>query len=76
MTTINETELQKLRDANDKGIVLGLKAFAGVQPRLDIDDLLARLPKAFNLFVIALGDAQKDKSKTGFAQVAGQSYHC
>ncbi|KAG8527795.1 uncharacterized protein KY384_007949 [Bacidia gigantensis] len=70
MTTIDETELQKLRDANTKGIVLGLKAFASVKPRLDIDDLLAQLPKAFNLFLIALDDLQKDKSKTGYAQIA------
>jgi hypothetical protein len=62
-------------DANNDGVVLGLKSVAGVQPRVDIDQLLYEDPEVFNLFLLALKELQ-DPSNTknimGYFEIAGR----
>ena len=72
MVVLDESKLQKLRDANKKGVIIGLYDFTDgtAVPRLDIDTLLVKHPLTFNLLIIALDELQKDKSITGYAQIA------
>lgn len=51
--------LQKLKEANAAGVVLGLKAISNVIPRKDIDVLIRDDPDAFNLFLLALAALQE-----------------
>ena len=65
-----------LDEAQKQGIVLGLKEVTGkVRERLDIDELLLRHPKTFNLYLLALADLQNEaisnKDKMGWFQIAG-----
>lgn len=65
-----------LDEAQAKGIVLGLNEVTGeVRDRLDIDELLFRHPKTFNLYLLALADLQNadksNKDKMGWFQIAG-----
>ncbi|KAL8792906.1 MAG: hypothetical protein Q9195_004483 [Heterodermia aff. obscurata] len=65
-----------LDEAQRKGIVLGLKDATGqLRERLDIDELLFRHPKTFNLFLLALAELQDEtksnKDKMGWFQIAG-----
>ncbi|KAF9772953.1 hypothetical protein IL306_009291 [Fusarium sp. DS 682] len=48
------TPMEKLNQAHEKGVVLGLHEVAGVAERLDIDVMLMTQPDTFNLFLIAL----------------------
>ncbi len=68
LVTLDETQAQ--------GIVLGLNEVIGeVRERLDIDELLLRHPKTFNLYLLALADLQNEatsnKDKMGRFQIAG-----
>ena len=65
-----------LDEAQAQGIVLGLNEVTGeVRDRLDIDELLFRHPKTFNLYLLALTDLQNEaasnKDKMGWFQIAG-----
>lgn len=65
---------QDLQDAQNHGVVIGLKAVAGIQPRLDIDQLIMQQPDAFNLLVLALSelmDSSQTENVMGFYQLAG-----
>lgn len=42
-----------LNEAHQKGLVVGLRDVAGVEQRLDIDELLLAHPVRFNLLVLA-----------------------
>ena len=74
MAKLNENKLKELIEAHEKGIVVGLKDVAEVQPRYDIDILLHDYPKAFNLFILAFDELQTKSGlddKMGFFQIAG-----
>ena len=65
-----------LDDAQKKGIVIGLSGETDKPvSRLDIDELLLKHPKTFNLFLLALKDLQDaekhENDKLGYFQVAG-----
>lgn len=64
-----------LEQAQKDGVVLGLGDATGeVRQRLDIDDLLVKYPKTFNLFLLALRELQDEKftnDKMGWFQIAG-----
>ena len=65
-----------LDEAQKQGIVIGLNDVTGeVRERLDIDELLLRHPKTFNLYLLALADlqdeAKSNADKMGFFQIAG-----
>lgn len=65
-----------LDEAQEQGIVLGLNEVTGeVRERLDVDELLLRHPKTFNLYLLALADLQNEatsnKDKMGWFQIAG-----
>ena len=65
-----------LDEAQEQGIVLGLNEVTGeVRERLDIDELLLRHPKTFNLYLLALANLQNEatsnKDKMGWFQIAG-----
>ncbi|KAF2235210.1 hypothetical protein EV356DRAFT_500824 [Viridothelium virens] len=68
--------MESLLQAQQRGVVVGLKGVANGSPvsRLDIDELLVKKPDAFNLFLLALDDLQNEKNtkeKMGYYQVAG-----
>lgn len=65
--------MDHLQKAQSNGVVLGLKAVAGVVPRLDIDELLLQEPDAFNLFVLAFSKLKSDNNIMGYFQIAGAS---
>ena len=69
------TKVAALREKHDKGYVVGLREVAGEVPRLDVDVLLSRDPKCFNLFLLALHDLQYDlkfaDSPMSFFEIAG-----
>jgi hypothetical protein len=65
--------MDHLQKAQSNGVVLGLKAVAGVVPRLDIDELLLQEPDAFNLFVLAFSELKSDNKIMGYFQIAGAS---
>ena len=70
-----EQALAELRDAHDKGIVLGLKAVSGIVERLDVDVLLDKRPQTFNLFILALDKLQHEtlpSDKMSYFQIAGK----
>ena len=74
MSNLDETKFQELQKAHAKGVVLGLKDVAGVVPRLDIDVLLFKHPKTFNLFMLAFDELQRksgSEDKMGYFQIAG-----
>ena len=56
--------MDALNKAQQDGVVLGLKAVAGVAPRMDIDKLLHDLPDTFNLFCLAMIDLMNDTDST------------
>lgn len=69
--------MDALRQAQQKGVVIGLKALqeSGPVPRLDIDELLTTKPDTFNLFLLALSELQNDKftsDKMGYYQITGK----
>jgi len=66
--------LDELREANDKGVVLGLEKVAGIVPRKDIDVFMKEDPETFNLFLLALSELQSSKwseDKMGYFEIAG-----
>lgn len=66
--------MDTLQQAQNDGVVIGLKNAAGVVDRLDIDQLLLKHPNAFNLFCLALSELMNDPDSTkimGYFQVAG-----
>ena len=66
--------MDQLNKAQKDGVVVGLKAVAGVVPRLDIDKLLIEAPDTFNLFCLALADlmsADDNGNIMGYYQIAG-----
>ena len=72
----SEQALAELRDAHRKGIVLGLQGVSKTVERLDIDILLTKYPKTFNLFVLALDKLQHETpttDKMSYFQIAGKS---
>ncbi len=74
MAQLDDAKLKELQAAHNDGIVLGLHTVAGVVPRLDIDVLLDKHPKTFNLFALALDDLQRDtnfRDRMGYFQIAG-----
>ena len=74
MARLDESKLQELIEAQNKGIVVGLRDIAGIVPRLDIDVLLHDFPKTFNLFILAFDELQRKSNiddKMGFFQIAG-----
>ena len=73
--------MTSLDEAQKKGIVLGLKdATAQLRERLDVDELLSRYPKTFNLFLLALAELQDEtksnNDKMGWFQIAGRLIPC
>ena len=63
-------------EAQAQGIVIGLNEVTGeVRDRLDIEELLLRHPKTFNLYLLALAElqdeARSNKDKMGWFQIAG-----
>ena len=68
-----------LDDAQRDGVVIGLSDATGsIVDRVDIDLLLTKEPKTFNLFMIALSELQskglnshEPKDKMHYFQVAG-----
>ena len=72
----SEQALAELRNAHRKGIVLGLKGVSGTVERLDVDVLLDKKPRTFNLFVLALDKLQHETTPTdkmSYFQIAGKS---
>src|SRR5437667_1835005 len=70
--------MDKLKEAQKAGVVVGLADVAEVVPRLDIDELLLREPDTFNLFLLALQELQNDTNSSkimGYYQVAGMFFH-
>ncbi|KIX96367.1 uncharacterized protein Z520_08145 [Fonsecaea multimorphosa CBS 102226] len=66
--------LNKLKQAHQQGVVLGLKGVGDVKPRYDIDVFLLKYPDTFNLFCLALGELMNDPDSTkimGYYQIAG-----
>ena len=66
--------MDALNQAQQDGVVLGLKNVAGVVPRMDIDKLLVELPDTFNLFCLALNSLMNDPDSSqlmGYYQIAG-----
>lgn len=69
------SSMDRLERAQEDGVVLGLHDVAGVQPRLDIDQLILQEPDTFNLFVLALNelmDFSVSGDKMGYFQNAGK----
>lgn len=74
MATLDRKKFRDLEDQHKKGIVVGLKDIAGTAHRLDVDVLLKRHAKTFNLFLIAL-QRLKDMKKSdimSYYQIAGK----
>ena len=72
----SEQALAELRDAHEKGIVFGLQGVSKTVERLDVDVLLTKHPKTFNLFVLALDKLQHEtppSDKMSYFQIAGKS---
>lgn len=67
--------MEQLRQAQENGIVIGLKGVSsGPVLRRDIDDLIVNYPDTFNLFLLALSELQRDEqvnNKMGYQQIAG-----
>lgn len=66
-----------IESAQEDGVVVGLKDISGVQPRLEIDDLMVNHPDVFNLFILALQQIMQDESngaqnKMNYFEVAGR----
>jgi hypothetical protein len=76
MPVLSDAKLKMLRDAQAKGVVLGLATLTGDEKglRRDIDELLVKDPDAFNLFALAFQKLVDDKSNNimGFYQIAGK----
>ena len=70
-------KFDELKQAHKRGEVVGLRKVADVAPRLDIDVLLDKEPKTFNLFLLALKELQEDKGDDimGYFQIAGTEDH-
>lgn len=60
-----------LDKAQQDGFVIGLAGLGSPVARREIDDLMRNDPDCFNLFVLALRNVMKDKSKIGYFQIAG-----
>lgn len=68
------TSMDALNQAQEDGVVIGLKGVAAVQPRLDVDLFLLQLPDTFNLFCLALAALQNDPNSSQimeYYQIAG-----
>ena len=80
MDLLKEIQRQEnlLKDANVQGRVIGLKDVTGkFLDRVDIDEMLTKSPKTFNLFLLALEYLQDEKTsrndKMSYFQIAGRS---
>ncbi|KAL8787253.1 MAG: hypothetical protein Q9195_007863 [Heterodermia aff. obscurata] len=65
--------MDKLKQAHEDGVVLGLKEVTGLLPRLDVDVMLTTQPDTFNLFLLALRALQDEgmsKDKNGYFELA------
>lgn len=76
-----------LNEAYQNGLVVGLRDVAGIASRLDIDELLLKHPKTFNLLIIALKELKGEtvpwdipsefkiakENKFSFFQIAGMN---
>ena len=75
-----QLKLEDLKRAHNKGIVVGLADFpssrGGVVLRQDVDVLLVKEPRTFNLFLLALDALQRDDANEimGYFQIAGTKY--
>lgn len=73
--TLHSAKMEQLRQAQENGIVIGLKGVSsGPVLRRDIDDLIVNYPDTFNLFLLALSELQRDEqvnNKMGYQQIAG-----
>ena len=92
MALLDEVKRQEeiLKAANDQGRVIGLHDVTGeVLNRIDVDEMLTKFPKTFNLFLLALESIQAEtmaKSekpgdhKMSYFEIAGQmnnaEYRC
>ncbi|KAI0482566.1 hypothetical protein GGR56DRAFT_620540 [Xylariaceae sp. FL0804] len=68
------TALQALREANNAGLVKGLKDVAGIKQRTDIDVMIRDKPDSFNLFLLALEEIQRPDHKPSimrYAEISG-----
>ncbi|KAK0663837.1 Tyrosinase [Lasiodiplodia hormozganensis] len=63
--------MASLAEAQNDGIVIGLRSVSGVHPRHEIDYLVKNEPDMFNLFLLAIESLQHDETKMGFFQVCG-----
>jgi hypothetical protein len=80
MGVLPEEKFNLLKDAQNNGWVIGLKAVTGITGiRREIDDLILHAPEAFNIFVLALQRIQApDRTKNGkdlmnYFQIAGMA---
>ena len=66
--------MDALKQAQKDGVVVGLKAVAGIAQRLDVDKFLLELPNTFNLFCLALSELMNDSESSdlmGYFKIAG-----
>lgn len=78
MAKLDRQKFDSLKTQHKSGLIVGLKDVAGVKDRLDIDVLLKRNPKTFNLFLQALQHL-KDMKKSeimSYYQIAGRYKNC
>lgn len=70
-----EDAIAALKDAQEKGIVLGLANLGlGAVERMDVDVLLSKYPDTFNLYLLALDElAHGNKDKMAYYEIAGKS---
>lgn len=75
-TALQIAKMEQLRQAQEDGVVIGLKGLSSAPVlRRDIDDLIVNYSDTFNLFLLALSDLQKDEqvnNKMGYQQIAGK----
>jgi len=75
MGVLPDDKFALLEKAQKEGTIIGLDKVTGqTVDRLDLDELLFKEPDAFNIFLIALQNLQKDEiwtEKFSFFQVAG-----
>lgn len=72
-----DSAINRLRQAHEQGIVVGLKEIAdnqgGPQRRFDIDELIKWRPNTFNLFILAFQEIKNldPANPHSFYQIAG-----
>lgn len=74
MAKLDRQKFESLVTQHKAGFIVGLQDVAGIKPRLDIDVLLKRHSKTFNLFLQAL-QRLKDMKKSdimSYYQIAGK----